>query len=278
MEKLAHKYDEVTAEDRQDEYFQLFWSNEKSLSEIADQEGKSRQWISQKLQKRSIRTYHNYRYPPRGVTYRWSFAEDTFLLTAAEKSLPLKDQYQDLVEKIGPVETAKVLEAYEYGRPDDTHWSDYLTALKTEGVRSYPEAWEDLRRQINIVSAFLWKAVQYTWENWERALEQDPLPRWVLNRAMDDLEMTQSEFSKVIGFQPRTIRKWTNRGSSSKPCTGINRLQIYWRLKTYLREEEVDEFLPTYAQVVVDKIPGFFESAYELLSLFFDRRREPIDP
>ena len=274
MNRLKNEYKRVTADQREDWLFQAFWVEEQSLSDIAESQGNSRQWISQQLKRSPIKTYHRYRYPPRGIKYRWSFADDTFLLHLAEETLPVREDYQDLVQKLGPVEVAKVLEKYESG--DGCEWAETLSQLQSEH-HAYPEAWDTLRRHVIKGRDYLWRAVKYSWENWEEALEQDPLPRWVLNRAMDDLGMTQAEFAQVIGFQPRTIRKWTNRGSSSRLCTGPNHRKIYWRLQSYVRDD-IDGFLSTYAQVVVDRMSGYFESAYELRALFPGLRHGQNDP
>lgn len=217
----------VDAERRKEPLFRRFWIEEATLKDISEEEEVSRQAISDRLARRCIKTYSGYRYSPKGIR-RWDFFEDTVFLTAEESRSDIEGTSEkSVVTRVGPVDTAKFLE---------DACSSRLEELRPDGLEVHSEAWEELREMADRSSSVprLWKAVRHLWENWEEALDEDPLPRWVLARAMDALEMNQDEFSEILGFAPRTIRKWYNRGENVKPCTGNNRTQVRERLLEFI--------------------------------------------
>ena len=141
----------------------------------------------------------------------------------------LRDEHEveiDLVCRVGPIETAKILESESP--------ADAVSRFKEQGLVLQEEPWARIAELATVgehARQRLWSAVRYMWDNWWEALEEDPLPRWAVSRAMDALDLNQSAYAEEIERRPRTIRKWTNKGEHVQPCTGESRTLV--RLNTY---------------------------------------------
>jgi hypothetical protein len=237
----------VKTSDRNDELFQRYWIERLSLSEIADLEDVSRQAVSQRLRRRNIKTYSDFRYSPRGVR-RWDFENDTLPLKDSEKSVLIENSpLKDLVGQVGPIETALVLE--HYGQHDDTTGA-VKSQRPPDDVMLYAEAWDHLIDALGdpLTRKQLWKSSRHHWDYWWNAFRQDPLPRWAIGRSMDVLAVTQSTFSDYVGWEPRTVRKWTNAETQSKACRDSTRLDVIRGICRMIRDEISEQNLDDVAE------------------------------
>lgn len=190
--------DERPAARLHEKLFRQYWVEDRSITDIAEERGITRQAISDELARKGIKTYYNLVYSPKGILH-WDFNEDSFFLTENQKTCDIEGTYEkELVIQRGPIEIAKAIES------------------------------ETL--EVDVQEDRIWKAILWAWDHWDECLTCDPLPRWVLARAIDALGMNQKEFASFVGFAPRTIRKWINSGKSTQPCTGESREKVARRI------------------------------------------------